>query len=137
MEIEITTAEVLEALAAAKSLSDSKPPMRISFALAKNIRKLNDAFGDIGEVSKSLFEKYAVPGDSGEPELRPGTPERKKYDEEWNQFLKEKHIVDVHKVPMSVIQKATVDGKMEPLSISEQSALYFMFIEDIALDDWD
>lgn len=135
-KLQLSTRELYEAIPALNRIIQLKPPVRIAFAMQKNIRKINNELRDVGELRDLLLEKYGVT-DSETGERRFPQPGEDHYDEnksEWSTVLDTTHDIEIHQIPLSVINNAIEEGKLDALSVADYVTLWFMFNDDFTIE---
>ena len=110
-------------------------PVKVSYAIAKNIKVLNEEFKTIEEQRIKLCEKYAKKDDTDKPITieKNGNQvyqfddnDEQKVNEEYAELLEEETKLDIHKVNIHEFEKCDQSDRYDILNASEYSALEFM-----------
>lgn len=117
------------------AIQGKKFPVKISYTIAKNVKKLAEEHADYEKQRIKLCEEFANKDKDGKPVLVDG-----KYDipcshlEEFNDAvneLRETEIdVDIHSVSFSELDKCDTNERYNIPTASDISAMGFMLVED-------
>lgn len=120
--------EIIEHINQLSAFTKEKLPVKLSFAVAKNLNKLREHYKDYEEARNKLLDLYNVKDDKKEPAYKAtGNIEIEKESvEDWNkdvaELLEIEVEVDVHEVGFVVIEQLE-------LSVTDAEAIQFMIKE--------
>lgn len=110
-------------------------PVKVSYAIAKNIKVLNEEYKTIDEERIKLCEKYADKDEDGksvkvEKEGKEvyqfSDDNEEKVNEEYKELLETEAELDIHKVSIEEFEKCDMSDRYDILNPSEYSVLEFM-----------
>ena len=111
------------------AISQKQLPVKVSYAIAKNISKIQAELKIYNAEREKLIEKYAEKGEDGKVKSENGSIKiQKEFIEKWNKDIKElmaiENEIDIHKFKLSEL-----DGKACDFSPSELMAIDYMIEE--------
>ena len=111
------------------AISQKQLPVKVSYAIAKNISKIEAELKIYNAEKQKLLEKYAEKDKDGKVKSENGSIRiQKEHIEDWNKDIKEllaiENEVDIHKFKLSEL-----DGKACNFSPSEFMAIDYMIID--------
>ena len=112
------------------TISQKQLPIKASYAIAKNVSKIEVELKIYNTERQKLIEKYAEKGEDGKVKSENGSIKiQKEHIEDWNKDMKElmaiENEIDIHKFSMNEF-----DGKAYDLSPSEFMAIDYMIEEE-------
>lgn len=114
------------------SLAGKKLPVRLSYAVSKNLRLLEKEAELIEKSRTELAEQHAEKDEEGKPATKDGNyvfgENKEKFLEEYNEYLETEIELDPHRIPTEEIEK-TEDSRYDVLSPAELMGLTFMIEE--------
>lgn len=115
------------------SLAGKKLPVRLSYAVSKNLRLLENEMKLIEKSRTELAEQHAEKDEEGKPVTKDGNyvfgENKEKFLEEYNEYLETEIELDPHRIPTEEIEK-TEDSRYDVLSLAELMGLIFMIEEE-------
>jgi len=111
------------------AISQKQLPVKVSYAIAKNISKIQAELKIYNAEREKLIEKYAEKGEDGKVKSENGSIKiQKEFIEKWNKDIKElmaiENEIEIHKFKLSEL-----DGKACDFSPSEFMAIDYMIEE--------
>lgn len=110
-------------------LGSKKLPIKLSYAVGKNILKLQEELDAIEKARIKLVEQYAEKDESGACKMQDGHYDvgdnEQKLNEEYAEFLKTETDITVYTVPEELLDTLE-DAKYDALTPAELIALDFM-----------
>ena len=112
------------------AISQKQLPVKVSYAIAKNISKIQTELKIYNAEREKLIQKYAEKGEDGKIKSENGSIRiQKEFIENWNKDIKEllaiENEIDIHKFSMSEF-----DGKTCDFSPSELMTIDYMIEEE-------
>jgi len=112
------------------TISQKQLPVKVSYAIAKNISKIEAELKIYNAERQKLIEKYAEKDENGKVKSENGSIRiQKEFVEDWNKDIKEllaiENDIDIHKFKLSEF-----DGKACDFSPSEFMAIDYMIEEE-------
>lgn len=116
-------------------LAGKNLPVKIAYAIAKNIKVLNEEYKTIEEQRIKLCEKYADKDEDGKPKMAEkdgkqvyqfSDDNEEKVNEEYKELLETEEELDIHKVSIEEFEKCDMNDRYDILNPSEYSVLEFM-----------
>lgn len=133
--MKVKLGELKEMVTGLYAIQEKRFPVKISYAIAKNVKNLAEEHADYEKQRIKLCEEFANKDKDGNPILIDG-----KYDipdchlEEFNDVvneLRETEIdVDIHSVSFSELDKCDTNERYDIPTASDVSAMEFMLKED-------
>lgn len=117
--------EVIARLNQLSRFSKADLPVKLTYAIARNLRKLDDVNKDFVETRNKLLDKYNVKDETGNPAyIKSGSIEiseegKKDWEKDIEELLDVEIEVDIHEVDYSII---------EGLNLSVESVLAIDFM---------
>ena len=125
--MKITTREALEAHAVIPTVSQKKPPVKVGYALQRNLRRLREVAEDAEDQRQALVKQYGKEQKDGQVAvLMTDRESYEAYMSEWKSILAAQVDIEMHSVKLSEVK--------EPfdLTLGEIMSLYFMFEDDLS-----
>lgn len=116
-------------------LADKNLPVRISYAIAKNIKLLNKECGEMEEQRIKLCEKYAKKDENGKAVIIENGDDsaydivqenKQQLQEEYKELLFADADLELHMVDMQEFEKCDCSDRYDVLTVAEYAALDFM-----------
>lgn len=121
-------------------LGNKKLPIKLSYAIGKNIMKLQSEVDDIEKARINLLEQYAEKNEDGTCKKENGHYQlgdnKQAFADEYNEFLDAEQEIDIYTVPEEVVESMD-DSRYDVLTVAELIALEFMLekpIEQVELE---
>lgn len=132
--MKMTLNEVLENHKNLLEISGKKLPVRFSYAVSKNLKKLGDEVRLIQEEQSKLAKEYCEKDEEGKPKQNDKgylifKDNGKEFMTEYNEYLNTEIEVDVHKIPFAEIER-TEEDRYDILSPAELAGIEFMIEEE-------
>lgn len=127
--ITMTNQEILNF--ANSMFGNKRLPVKIAYAISKNVNAVADAMKAYDETRKNLLDQFAKKDEKGEPVINNGQYEIEDA-EGWNNEIRElletETEVQVHTVSIDEFEKCD-DPRYDTLTVAEMSILKFMIKE--------
>lgn len=111
------------------SLANKKLPVKVSYAISKNIMKLQEETETLEKERVKLAEQYAVKGEDGEPKVIDNSyvmeENQEAFAKEYQEFLDTETEVMIYTIPEDVME-CMDDSRYDVLTPAELIALDFM-----------
>ena len=115
-------------------LGNKKLPIKLSYAIGKNIMKLQGEMEDIEKARINLIQQYAEKEGDGTYKVVDGHYElgdnAEKFSDEYKEFLDTEQEIDIRTVPEEVVESMD-DSRYDVLTVAEMIALEFMLEKPI------
>lgn len=127
--------EVQSTLEGLYKIATKNLPVKVSYAIAKNIKVLNEEYKTIDEQRIKLCEKYADKDDDGKAVMeKKGEKEFYKFsdgnevkmNDEYKELLEEEAELDIHTVDITEFEKCDMSDRYDILTPAEYANLEFM-----------
>ena len=128
--MKLTNRKMVTILSMVNDIARISLPVKVSYAISKNIGKIEKELGDYNTERSKLLDKYAHKNEDGELEVTKDQnvtikPENiEKWNKDINDLLDIEVEVDIHKVPFYILEESGTT-----MSISDIQAIEFM-LED-------
>ena len=126
--MKMTLIDVIKRQAFLASLVKKKLPYKLSYAISKNIKKLEDEIKIIEEGRIALLEEYAVKDENNKPVITDNRYELgdmlEKYTEEYKKYMDTDTDVEIYVVHFSVLEYD--DSRLDVLTVEEIVNIDFM-----------
>lgn len=130
--MKIKLAEVRNRHQALCMIGDKKLPIKLSYAVGKNIMKFQEELESIEAARIKLVEQYAKKSEDGSFEMKDGHYDvgenEQKLKEEFTEFLNTETDIDIHTVPEGIVENME-EARYDALTPAELIALDFMLEE--------
>lgn len=127
--MKIKLAEIKSRHQALCMIGNKKLPIKLSYAIGKNILKLQEEWGAIEKARIKLVEQYAEKDDNGACKMSDGRYDvgenEQKLNEEYAEFLNSETELTVYTVPEAIMETME-DVRYDALTPAELIALDFM-----------
>lgn len=132
--MKMTLNEVLENYKSLQKVSGKKLPARFSYAVSKNLKKLESDAKLIQEEQSKLAKEYCEKDKEGKPKQNDKGflifgDNAEKFTTEYNEYLNTETEVEVHKIPFAEIER-TEKERYDILSPAELMGIEFMIAEE-------
>jgi len=132
--MKMTLNEVLENYKSLAELAGKKLPVRFSYAVSKNLKKLENEVKPVEKGRSDLIMQYCEKDEEGKPKsdskgnliFGDNAP---KFIAEYNEYLKMETEVEIHKIPFTEIER-TEEDRYDILSPVEMMGIGFMIEEE-------
>lgn len=115
-------------------LGNKKLPIKLSYAIGKNIMKLQSEMEDIEKARINLIQQYAEKEGDGTYKVVDGHYElgdnTEKFSDEYKEFLDSEEEIAICTVPEAVVEDMD-DSRYDVLTVAELIALEFMLEKTI------
>jgi len=105
--MKLENGEIFTGVPALNTLYDMEWPVKVSFALARLSRKLQEPYKDIEKVKDGLVRKYGKENADSKIELKPEDPNWEKFANEFNELMAQTTEIVFEKIQLP----EEVDGK--------------------------
>lgn len=133
--MKMTLKEVTTKHAALMGLAGKKLPIKISYAVTKNLIKLEEEAKLIEKNRLELAEQYAEKGEDGKAKLEENSyvlgDNRDSFLKEYAEYLETETEIEVRKISVAELEKLE-DVRYDVLSLAELAAMEFMLEESEA-----
>ena len=129
--MKLTNSKIKEIALQINGIVDKKLPIKLSFALQKNIKKIADAEKEYEEARKKILEDNAEKDEDGKAIIeddRYKILDMDKLTKELTELLEIENEVDIHEVDISVLDQLDSD-RFDTLTTRELALLDFMIKE--------
>ena len=124
--------EVINMLQALANLAEKHLPVKLSYAMARNISELQRISADIEKERQKLIQEYAVLGNDGQPQIKKNEAGQDTYDlrdetaykEEYVQLLEAENDFEPHYISEAELEAQS--DKYDVLTVAEMLSLAFM-----------
>lgn len=132
--MKMTLNEVLETYKNLAVVVGKKLPVRLSYAVSKNLKKLESEVKLIEKSRKELVEQYCEKDEEGNAKIANNKyvfkdDNEKKFTHEYNEYLETETELDVHKILFTEIER-TEEERYDILSPAELMGIGFMIEEE-------
>ena len=132
--MKMTLNEVLENHRSLLEVSEKKLPVRFSYAVSKNLKKLGSEVKLIQEEQSKLAREYCEKDEEGKAKQNDKGnlifgDNTEKFIVEYNEYLETETEVEVHKILFAEIER-TEEDRYDILSPAELAGIGFMIEED-------
>jgi len=104
--VKLTNGDIFGAQEPLRKLIGERLPVKVSYSLAKLVKKLDEQFKVIEEVRMGLIKKYGETDDKGQISVKPEGENFPKFVEEFNELMTQEVEVVIEKVKLP--EKGTI-----------------------------
>ncbi|RZT02898.1 hypothetical protein [Cuneatibacter caecimuris] len=124
--------EVINTLQTLAALAEKRLPVKVSYAVARNISELQKISADIEKERQKLIQEYAVLGDDGKPRTKKNEDGQDAYElrdeaaykEEYVQLLEAENDFEPHYISEAELESQS--DRYDVLTVAEMMSLAFM-----------
>lgn len=133
MDVNLKNIEIATAFQSLGGLTNLDLPIKTSFSIARNTKKIESAFKIFSECENQLIKKYAIKNESGEIKIDENYQYRiepkfvDKFKSERNELFNCDNKIDIFMIKSSDLQDEENKNKIKPATLL---SLYFMIDED-------
>lgn len=133
MSILLKNIAIINAMQSINELVNLNLPIKASWNIAKNTKKIESAFNTFAECENQLIQKYAIKDENGEVKVDENNQYKiapklvGKFNEERSELLSCDSDIDILKVNLSDLIGDDNENKIKPSTLFN---LYFMINED-------
>lgn len=111
--------------------AEKKLPVKVSYAIAKNVELLKKECRDLEQQRVKLCEMYADKDEEGKPIIEDGKfsfqeGEQQKFQMEYEELLKEEAALDFHMVDAVELEKCDLNERYDVPTAEDYMAMDFM-----------
>lgn len=130
MKIKLTNERIVDSVDTLKELNNAKLPVKVAYAITKNINKIDNELKAYIEEKSKLIDKYGEKDKEGKLKIdeKGNIPLKKEYIEDYNKDIKELLSIE-NEVDIHMIQLDNLLNSDYSISPSELSAIDFMIEE--------
>ena len=133
--MKVKLGELKEMVTGLYAIQGKKFPVKISYAIAKNVKKLAEEHADYEKQRIKLCEEFANKDNDGNPILIDGKydiPEQnlEEFNDSVNELRDAEIDVDIHFVSFSELDKCDTNERYDIPTASDVSAMEFVLKED-------
>ena len=124
--------EIVDFLNAYASMGKKTLPVRLAYAIKKNVAAVQEAAAAYTEERKDLIQRYAKKDENGEIMTENDyyvMEDKAGFEQDMNELLDIETEVDIHTVAIAVVEKCDDDPKYDPLTMTELDVIDFMLTE--------
>ncbi|WP_281550166.1 hypothetical protein [Murimonas intestini] len=126
--MKIKNSEIVEFLNGVSGIKEKRLPVKVGYAINKNIRGFEDAAVAYEEERRKILDKYLVLGADGKPVDADGQisySDENAYVQDINELLSIENEIDIQQIDFSELEKCDSE-QFDSLSIKDISMLEFM-----------
>ena len=133
--MKIKLGELKEMVTGLYAIQEKRFPVKISYAIAKNVKKLAEEHADYEKQRIKLCEEFANKDNDGNPVSVDGkydipNDSLKEFNDSVNELRDTEIDVDIHSVSFSELDKCDTNERYDIPTVSDVSSMEFMLKED-------